>query len=90
MSEHELPIKVATIEATQHGMAQQITDIKENVNKLDKKIDDRFDKIENSLKSYFEDADKRFAAKWVEKMLYLVVTAIIGYTIESLYHLIAK
>lgn len=82
MSEQDLPIKVATIEAKQHDMAERIQEIKENVKDIDRKLDDRFDKIETTLKAYFENADKRFASKWVEKGILLVastvITAIVG------------
>ena len=67
--------RIATLEANHQNMSEQISDLKDTVI-------NGFNKVEKKIESFVCDADKKYASKTTETLVYgmvaLVLTAFIG------------
>ncbi len=61
----------------------EIAILKTRMDEMDKNMNKRFDRLEDTLANFIEKADSKFSAKWVENAVKYVVVTIIGLVIVA-------
>lgn len=76
-------IKINSLEINQKNMAEQISDLKDTVV-------NGFDKMEKKFESFICDADKKYASKITELLVYGMVAIILTSFIGGVVYLVWK
>lgn len=75
--------RIATLEANHKSMSEQISDLKDTVVK-------GFDKMESKIESFVCEADKKYASKTTETLVYGMVAIILVAFIGGVVFLVWK
>lgn len=66
----------------------QIAILKTRMDEFEKKMDERFDRLEGTITAFIDNSERKFSAKWVEDAVKYVVVTIIGLVIAAVAKLI--